>query len=222
MVAPQPSHARKRRPPTQVNTCTLQTALHSIQCKSAQSTCCTKWQKCEIQMGKTCFPWYMWTRNAIHLKEVSNLYNSKMSNKFDFFYQVFVDFCLIISLLPHQSVRPFPTERRVSAPWDLAVLKSATWRQLGDNMGQVWDNLGLVWDYLGLVWDYLRLFSEYIGAKKSQCTNHLEIYRAQSRQHLSFERHIFFRLCQYSVFRWWVPADMPTTVAFGVKVFQFV
>ena len=154
MVAPQPSHARKRRPPTQVNTCTLQTALHSIQCKSAQSTCCTKWQKCEIQMGKTFFPWYMWTRNAIHLKEVSNLYNSKMSNKFDFFYQVFVDFCLIISLLPHQSVRPFPTERRVSAPWDLAVLKSATWRQLGDNMGQLGDNMGLVCDNLGLVWDY--------------------------------------------------------------------
>ena len=107
-------------------------------------------------------------------------------------------------------------------PWDLAVFESATWRQLGDNMGQVWDNLGLVWDYLGLVWDYLRLFSDYIGAKKSQCTNHLEIYRAQSRQHLSFERRIFFKMFQYSVFRWWVPVDMPTTVAFGVKVFQFV
>ena len=53
--------------------------------------------------------------NVIQLEEVSNLYNSKMSNKFDFFYQMYVDFCLIISLLLHQSVRPFPAERRVSA-----------------------------------------------------------------------------------------------------------
>ena len=87
----------------------------SAQCESAQSTCCTQWQKCKFQMGKLYFPWYRWSRNAIHLKEVSNLYNSKMSNEFDIFYQVFVDFCLIISLLLHQSVRPFPDERRVSA-----------------------------------------------------------------------------------------------------------
>ena len=97
-----------------------------------------------------------------------------MSNKFDFFYQMYVDFCLIISLLLHQSVRPFPAERRVSARTTLRSggLKvgnlETTWGWYGTSLGQLGTSLGLLGTSLGPLGTSLRLLETIFGLHRSK------------------------------------------------------